>query len=143
FDPLLVIAERHWWSDPGGARGDALARHWRHAVAVSQAARRLAREAGDPNPEQVARAALLHGLGRWAAAAVDPGWLLDWFGQTDEKGRLAHERETLGTEAASLGRLLAERWGCDALVVDAAWLHADRERSLAGCATDPERLALV
>ena len=31
------------------------------------------REAGDPDPERLVRAGLLHGLGRWAVAAVDPG----------------------------------------------------------------------
>jgi signal transduction histidine kinase len=143
FDPLRLIAERRWWSDPGPARGEVLARQWRHAVAVSQAARRRAREAGDPDPDQVARAGLLHGLGRWAAAAIDPGWLADWLAQTDAQHQLAFERATLGIELSSLGRLLAERWGCDRLLVDAAWLHADRERSLNACAGDPNRLALV
>jgi signal transduction histidine kinase len=143
FDPLGLIAERRWWPDPGPARREAFARHWRHAVAVSQAARRLAREAGDPDPDQVARAGLLHGLGRWAAAAVDPGWLADWVAEPDARGRLALERATLGTDASNLGRLLAERWGCDPLLADAAWLHADRERSLNACAGDPNRLAFV
>jgi signal transduction histidine kinase len=143
FDPLLVVAERRWWSDLGPAAAEALLHHWRHSVAVCQAARRLAREAGDPDPDQVARAGLLHGLGRWAAAAIDVQWLLDWIARDDPQRRLTFERETLGTEAASLGRLLAERWGCESLLVDAAWLHGDRERTLNGCAADAKRLALV
>ena len=138
-----MIAERTWWTELGGARGEALGRHWRHAVAVSQAARRLARECGDPDPEQVARAGLLHGLGRWAVAAVDPQWLADWFAEAEPQRRLDFERTTLETEVASLGRVLAERWGCDPLVVDAAWLHADRKRTLSGCASEPDRLALI
>jgi signal transduction histidine kinase len=144
FDPLGLIARGRWWtSEIGSARVEVLARHWRHAVAVSQAARRLAREAGDPDPDQVARAGLLHGLGRWAAVAVDPAWMAEWFAHADIDARLAFERESLGIEASSLGRILAERWGCDPLVVDATWLHADRERTLGACAGDPNRLALV
>ena len=96
FDALGLIAERPWWTELGGAAGEALGRHWRHAVAVSQAARRLARECGDPEPEQVARAGLLHGLGRWAVAAVDPQWLADWLAEADPKRRLELERSTLG-----------------------------------------------
>ena len=67
-------------------------------MAVSQAARRLAREAGDPEPDQVARAGLLHGLGRWAVAAVDPQWLADWLAEADPERRRELERATLGTE---------------------------------------------
>ncbi len=143
LDALGLIAERTWWTELGGTFGEALGRHWRHAVAVSQAARRLARECGDPEPEQVARAGLLHGLGRWAVAAVDPQWLVDWLAETEPKRRLEFERSTLDAEVASLGRVLAERWGCDRLVVDAVWLHADRKRSLSGCASDPDRLGLI
>jgi signal transduction histidine kinase len=143
FDTLGVIAERPWWPVLVGAPADALVRHWRHAVAVSQAARRLARECGDPQPDQVARAGLLHGLGRWALAAVDAGWLADWLAEADPKRRLDLERGTLGTEVSSLGRVLAERWGCDPLVIDSVWLHADRKRTLSGCASNPDRLALV
>jgi signal transduction histidine kinase len=143
FDPLGLIAERAWWPNLAGAPGDALGRLWRHAVAVSQAARRLARDAGDAEHERVARAGLLHGLGRWAVAAIDPQWLADWLGEPVGPRRLEMERRTLGTEATSLGRVLAERWGCDPLVVDAAWLHADGDRTLNGCASDPKRLALI
>ena len=58
LDKLSLIAERSWWP-PGVASGPAselLTRLWRHSVAVGIAAPRLAREAGDPDPEAVARA---------------------------------------------------------------------------------------
>ena len=58
-------------------------RLWRHSVAVSIAARSLGREAGDLDCERLARAALLHGLGRWAVAAIDPEWIAGWLGETD------------------------------------------------------------
>jgi signal transduction histidine kinase len=142
-DPLELIAERPWWRDLGAALGEGLARHWRHAVAVSQAARRLARDVGDAEPERVARAGLLHGLGRWAVAAIDPQWFSDWLAESDPGRRRELERRTLGIELTSLGRVLAERWGCDELVVDAAWLHAETDRDLGASSSDPRRLALI
>ena len=85
----------------------------------------------------------MHGLGRWAVAAIDPQWLADWLAEPVVARRREIERRTLGTELTSLGRVLAERWGCDPLVVDAAWLHDGHDRALNGCASDPKRLALI
>jgi len=141
--PLDLVAGRSWWPNPPGSAGEALQRLWRHAVAVSQAVGRLAREAGDPEPERLARAGLLHGLGLWALAAIDPHRLAAWLAAVDPRKRLDLERGWLGTEVSTLGRQLAERWGSDPLVVDAAWLHADLGGGLAACASDPDRLALV
>jgi signal transduction histidine kinase len=142
-DPLDVIAERPWWPNLGGDAGETLSRQWRHAVAAAQAARRLARDAGDAEPDRVGRAALLHGLARWAIAAVDPAWLAAWLAEPDRAARREFERQGLGCELTTLGRVLAERWRCDPLVVDAAWLHADCQSALSGCASDPKRLALI
>ena len=143
FPPLELVAGRFWWPSPPGSAGEALQRLWRHAVAVSLAVGRLAREAGDPEPERLARAGLLHGLGLWALAAIDPHRLAVWLAELDPRKRLDLERGWLGTEVSTLGRQLAERWGADPLVVDAAWLHADLESGLGACASDPGRLALV
>ncbi len=129
-DRLSLIAERPWWP-PGVSSGpvsELLTDLWRHSVAVGIVARRLAREAGDPDPEAVARAGRLCGLGCWAVAAVDPEWLVSWWRQDDPGLRERMERADLGSDLGDLGRRLAERWGCDPLVVDAAWLHADRRR---------------
>ena len=111
---IRLVAERPWWP-PGtsaGAVGDAFQRLWRHSVAVSIAARWLAREAGDPDPERLVRAGLLHGLARWAVAAVDPAWIVRWLGEEDARARQRLERSDLGCEFSELGRRLAERWGC-------------------------------
>ena len=56
-----------------------MSRLWRHSLAVSIAARSLARDAGDPDPAAVARAGLLCRLGCWAALSVDPDWFLRWW----------------------------------------------------------------
>ncbi|MBV8553994.1 MAG: HDOD domain-containing protein [Planctomycetaceae bacterium] len=142
-DPLALVSERPWWPVTSAAASEALHRLWRHAVAAGLAAWRLAREVNDPEPERVADAALLHGLGRWAAAAIDPDWLAAWLAEADPRGRREFERRTLGAETTVLGRTLAERWGCDPLVAEAAWLHDDPDGGLNGCAAEPARLAVI
>lgn len=142
-DPLAVVAGRPWWDGSTRAGADVLALLWRHAVAVSLAARRLAREADDPDADRIARAGLLHGLGLWAVAAVDLDGLARWLAIDDPGRRRDFERGELGTDFAALGRTLAERWSCDPLVVDAAWLHDGRARRLIAAAAEPGRLALI
>ncbi|MDR3632907.1 MAG: ATP-binding protein [Isosphaeraceae bacterium] len=143
FDPLRLLTASPWWTSQSGPGADALNRLWRHAVAVQQAARRLAREAGDPDSERVAAAGLLHSLGLWSAAAVDPEWVAAWLAEESHDRRRELETRTFGAELTSLGRTLAERWGCDPLVRDAAWLHADRDGGLNRVASDPTRLAWI
>lgn len=143
FDPLRLVAESPWWRSAPGLGGEALGRLWRHSVAVGLAARRAAREADDPDPGGVGRAGLLHGLGLWAIAASDPERLAHLFTIHDPARRREQVRGWLGVDQGGHGRDLAERLGCDALVVDAAWLHDDRDGSLAGCASDPARLAFI
>ncbi len=142
---LALIAERPWWPSAAssGPMADILNRLWRHSVAVGMMARRLAREAGDPDPEAVGRAGQLCGLGWWAVAAVDPEWLSSWWRQDDSGLREPMERADLGSDLDDLGRRLAERWGCEPLVVDAAWLHADRGGALNLAAASPGRLAII
>jgi hypothetical protein len=142
---LAMIAERPWWprSLSTGAPTEALGRLWRHAVAVSIGSRWLARQARDPEPEEVARAGLLCSLGCWAVAAVEPEWLVSWLSQEDPRRRRQQERDELGAELPDLGRRLAERWGCTALVVDAAWLHAEDRTLGSSAATRPEQLSFI
>ena len=144
-DPLSTLAEHRWWpsSASSGPVAEALARLWRHSTAVSFAARRLAKEAGDPDPEALARAGMLHALGLWALANVAPEALVEWYEAGDPATRLEGERRRLGVDAPSLGRTLAVRWGCEPIVADAAWLHADLDADLNACSDQPDRLALV
>ncbi len=120
-----------------------LTRLWRHSVAVSIAARWLARDAGDPDPHAVARAGMLCRLGCWAVAAVDSDWVLRWWQTASAPVRREREIADLGGDIDDLGRRLAERWGCEALVIDAVWLHADHSRKLGAAASQPERLAYI
>jgi signal transduction histidine kinase len=145
LNPLATLERHQWWpvSCSTGPVGEALTRLWRHSVAVAFAAKKLARDAGDPDPEAVGRAGLLHNLGIWTLAAVAPEAVVAWFQAPDSAARRDFEKRMLGVESANLGRVLALRWGCPPLVVDAAWLHADLEADLEGCATEPARLALI
>ncbi len=143
--PLELIAHRPWWPRTlsTGAAGEFLGRLWRHSVAIGIAARGLAREAGDPDPESIAAAGQLCSLGLWAIAAVEPEWPVAWWNLEDPHRRRQKEHDDLGMELGDLGRRLAEHWGCDPLVVDAAWLHADHGGELNDVATSPDRLAIV
>lgn len=143
-DPLALVAEQAWWQAPQpGAQAEAIEQLWRHAVAASCAARRLARQAGVADPEPIARAALLHNLDYWAIAAVAPERLVPLLETTDPRERRQLERTWLGSTAGELARDLAERWGCEPLVVAAAWLHDPAESVLAEPGCDPDALALV
>lgn len=143
LSPLATLESLGWWGPCGRDAHDALIRLWRHSMATALAARRFAREAGDPDPDAVSRAGLLHSLGHWAVAAVDPEWYARWLALSDPDLRLELERSDLGTDLRSLGLALAERWGCENLVVDAAWLHDPRDRPLNSSAFEPARVTLI
>jgi len=143
---LPSFLEGHrWWlrRSAGDGAAEALDRLWRHSVAVAFAARRLAREAGDPDPDAVGRAGLLHRLGLWAVASVDPDRLAAWIEASDPVSRRNLEALWLGMSSTSLGRQIATRWGCDPLIIDSAWLHADGEADLAACAFEADRLRFI
>ena len=137
--PLAIVADHAWWA----ASAEAADRLWRHSVAVALAARRLAREGGDPDPDLVGKAGLLGSLGYWAIAAVDPACLTRLFAVEDPGSRRREERRVCGVDSASLGRELANRWELDPLIVDAAWLAGDSERGLNEASEEPERLAWI
>lgn len=138
--PLEVLAECAWWPASSHRAKEALQRLWRHALAVELATLRFAREVNDPDPARVARAGLLHSLGLWALASLDPEWLADRLDATEAAGIRRLEADACGRAASEIGRWLAERWDCEPLVVDAAWLHADLGRGLERAAAEPDRL---
>lgn len=141
--PLDVVADRGWWPSVSRPAAEALSRLWRHAVAVGLASLRLARESGVSQPEAIGRAGLLHGLGLWAVATIDPAWIVRWSAIPGVDGRREFERSSLGIETTSLGRKLAERWGLGRHFVDAAWLHADRDLSSVTSDRGPQQLRLI
>lgn len=140
---LAIVAESTWWKGLSVEATEAMDRLWRNAVAVSFAARRLAREAKDPDPNVIARVGLLHRLGLWALAAVDPESLVCWLAATDADRRRELETAWMGTDLSSFSQTLASRWSCNPLLGDAAWLFDDLTGELAACAVDPVRLRFI
>ncbi len=142
---VSFITETPWWPAnlATGPASEFLGRLWRNSVAVSLAVRSLAGDANDPNPDGVARAAFLCRLGWWAVASVDAEWLATWWRELKQQDHPHREITQLGTDLDDLGRSLAERWGCDPLTVDAAWLHGSHGQALLTAASDPVRLAYI
>jgi signal transduction histidine kinase len=145
LEPLALLAETSWWPAvlASGPAGECISRLWRYSVAVSVAARAVAREAGDPDPDTVGRAGLLCKLGCWAVAAVDHDWIVRWSQDANALSRRQRELADLGTDLDDLGRRLAERWACEPLVVDAVWLHDTHGAALGAAAAEPSRLAYI
>jgi signal transduction histidine kinase len=145
IDSRVSLAETGWWPR-GTASGDTaevLGLLWRHSVAVGVAARRLAHEHGDLDPDAVGRAGLLSRLGWWAIAACEPDWLVRWWQAEELADRRRVEAAAVGTGWDDLGRRLAERWQLDPLVTDAAWLHGEHGRELLDAGHDPVRLGYI
>jgi signal transduction histidine kinase len=145
IDSLVSLAETRWWPREtcSGEAADVLGRLWRHSVAVGVAARRLAHDHGDRDPDAVGRAGLLSRLGWWAIAACDVDWLVRWWHAEELAERRRIEAAAIGTGWDDLGRRLAERWRLDPLVIDAAWLHGEHGRELLDAAHDPVRLEYI
>ena len=141
--PWTTLAELSWWRRPSPVAHEALQRLWRLSAAVGLAAFRLAKEAGDPDPDQLGAAGFLHGLGLWLAASVDSQWLPAWFDQPDLDSRRDFEIQELGVEVDELAVSVAERLGCDPIIRDAIWLHADLGAGLNNVAHCPDRLPLL
>ncbi|MEW4567210.1 ATP-binding protein [Tautonia sp. JC769] len=108
-----------WWAEADGRGSEARDRLWRFCVASSRAAHRLAAEGGDPDPEAVARAALLHPLALWALAAAAPDQLSEWMATESDADRARLEVRWFGRHAAGFGFHLATRWGCPPELSDA------------------------
>jgi signal transduction histidine kinase len=133
------IAEQPWWHN----ETEVIDKLWRHAVAASGAARKLAHETGMADPDRVAGLGLVHALGLWAIGAESPELLNHLLAITDLPRRREAENRFIGIDAASLGRELAERWAAPSELAEAAWLHADLANDLKNCSADRDQLALV
>ncbi|MDB5353222.1 MAG: histidine kinase,HDOD proteinhistidine kinase [Planctomycetota bacterium] len=142
-DALHIVGRHPWWRVPSKGSADAIERLWRHAVATSGAAKRLAVEAGREDVDAIARAGLLQQLGLWAVAAVNPSVLTELLEVADRPRRIRLERSLLGQDLAALGRDLAEKWCCGPLLAASAWLHADRQTELDCLTDDPEALTIL
>ncbi|WP_169980441.1 histidine kinase dimerization/phospho-acceptor domain-containing protein [Tautonia rosea] len=131
------------WTKINAPGSEARDRLWCFCVATSLAAHRLAIEGGDPDPDAVGRAGLLHPLALWALAVVAPDRLSEWMSNTDEGDRTLLESRWFGRNAASFGFHLARRWGCPPEMSDAILLAGLRSDAPASAIHDPVHLRWV
>ena len=112
-DIRMVLDEIPRASFPWRTRQEALIQDLRlHGHTVALAADRLAEEIGFEDRDDLVCAALLHDVGKlvFALAIDDPNWCVDTRSTTPEQ-RIRDERRITTLDHASLGSILAERWG--------------------------------
>jgi putative nucleotidyltransferase with HDIG domain len=98
-----------------------------HAVAVQQAAARLAAAVEHPQLEELMTAALLHDVGRLAMEHAFPTNGGGRRRPLSPEARLAHERDEFGTDHAQIGAELARRWRLPGRLVEAIRHHHDED----------------
>jgi putative nucleotidyltransferase with HDIG domain len=99
-----------------------------HALAVTRAADRIAREAGVIERDDILVAALLHDVGKLVLgrAHTDYADLIDPRTASPEK-RAREEQREFGTSHATLGGLMLHRWGLPEVLVRAVAAHHSAE----------------
>jgi HD-like signal output (HDOD) protein len=85
---------------------------WRHSVATSIAARALAVQRGEPNPERFFVAGLIHDIGILVLSLSFPKWLARMILKARDNGQALYELEqsALGYTHADVGASLLEAW---------------------------------
>ena len=99
-----------------------------HALAVTRAADRIAREVNVIQRDDILVAALLHDVGKLVMGRAYAGYgeLVDARTTSPEK-RIRQERREMGTDHASLGGLMLHRWGLPARLVRTVAAHHTSE----------------
>jgi putative nucleotidyltransferase with HDIG domain len=110
-------------------RADVLMHRLRvHALAVTRAADRIAREADVTERDDILVTALLHDVGKLVLGRANPDYaeLIDTQASSPEK-RVHLEQRELGTDHATLGGLMLHRWGLPEVLVKAVAAHHSAE----------------
>jgi len=86
---------------------------WRHTFAVTRVAHAIARSTKLPRAGEVARAALLHDVGKIIALGVWPGWAQTFYTplRFSNRDRLGLEKDYMATDHTRLGAEVARLWG--------------------------------
>jgi len=111
------------------SRVEVLMHHSRvHALAVTRAADRIAREGNVINRDDILVTALLHDVGKIVLGRAHPDYaeLVDVRTTSPEK-RVHQEQRDLGTNHATLGGLMLHRWGLPEILVKAVAAHHSSE----------------
>jgi HD-like signal output (HDOD) protein len=104
---------------------------WEHSLGCALVCRHLAKKIGLTNPAKAYLAGLLHDLGIIVHLWVLPQEFLSAYEMAKAKGIPLHEAEqlTLGFTHCDSGRLLCERWGIDADLLEVIVHHHSPEKA--------------
>ncbi len=109
--------------DPDSPLARRTERFRRHAIAVRDAAERVADLARVPGRDQLSTAALLHDIGRLVVFELYKGFDTSEDLLTTPEDRLRHERRELGIDHALVGAVLARRWALPPAIATAIERH--------------------
>jgi putative nucleotidyltransferase with HDIG domain len=128
---LVMSAWAFSLADERMCRGFSPAAEWEHALAVAQAAEKMAREgkAGAKAIEFAFIAGLLHDVGKVMLAANSPEAYAGILALAEKKKQPLHqtEIEVLGYSHAEVGGCLLGLWGLDLPIVEAVSRHHQPE----------------
>jgi HD-like signal output (HDOD) protein len=98
---------------------------WQHAVETGMACRRLAEGLGHEDPEQAFIAGIMHDIGKLVILMLDDEKYkeIQRLKTIDKLTTVVAEKELLGTDHATLGRLLMEKWRMPEAVQFCAQYH--------------------
>ncbi len=101
---------------------------WRHSVVAGVVAKRLALITGDPNPDEVFTAGLLHDLGKFALLCAMPDSYATTIAARRQTGRtlVEVEAEHLGFDHAAAGAAFGLSWHFPEVLTEGARCHHDR-----------------
>jgi putative nucleotidyltransferase with HDIG domain len=115
---------------PQGPKESALEASRLHAVAVQRAALRLAEAIGYEQLDELAVPALLHDIGRLPLFQAHRAYGERLEGTRSPDARLRIERRLFGVDHATLGGLLARRWGLPERIAATISTHHDETGDL-------------
>jgi putative nucleotidyltransferase with HDIG domain len=140
----LALGVKVWDTLGTGVSRKELEALWTHAVQVAAAARVLARQQRQVNPDEAFTTGLLHDVGQLVLALR----FKELYWETAQKAtstehRVGLEQSTLGVDHAEVGSWLLEAWNLPAIMVEAVRRHHDTEAKtgLAGTIQVASRLA--
>ena len=140
----LALGVKVWDTLGTGVSRKELEALWTHAVQVAAAARTIARQQRQVNPDEAFTSGLLHDVGQLVLALRFKELYWDTVRKaTSTEHLVGLEQSTLGVDHAEVGSWLLEAWNLPALMVEAVRRHHDTEvrTGLAGTIAASSRLA--
>ena len=140
----LALGVKVWDTLGTGVSRRELEARWTHAVQVAAAARVIARQQRQVNPDEAFTTGLLHDVGQLVMALRFKELYWDTVRKATSTEHLAPlEQSSLGIDHAEVGSWLLEAWNLPALMVEAVRRHHDLEAKsgLAGTIAVASRLA--